>query len=125
MGAMRRAKLSEDQRLPFMVYIDECHAFITTSFATMLSEVRKYKVGLFLTHQYLEQMPEEVQSAVFGNCGSIICFRLGTVDAKVMAEGFYPTFKVDDFINLPKCSIYLKMLIGGVGSKPFSATIGL
>jgi len=123
MAAMRRARLSEEKRLPFMIYIDECHSFITTSFACMLSEVRKYKVGLFLTHQYLEQLPEDVRSAILGNCGSIICFRLGTADAKVMAEEFYPTFKVDDFINLPRFSIYLKLLIDGVGSTAFSAQI--
>jgi DNA helicase HerA-like ATPase len=87
----------------------------------MLSEVRKYKVGLFLTHQYLEQLPSEVQSAVLGNVGTIIAFRLGSADAKVMAEEFYPVFGVDDFINLPKFNIYLKLLIDGSASKPFSA----
>ncbi|HEY8784807.1 MAG TPA: hypothetical protein VIM16_24490, partial [Mucilaginibacter sp.] len=101
-AAMRRAKLAEQDRQPFFVYIDECHSFITTSFATMLSEVRKYKVGLYLTHQYLDQLPEEVRSGVLGNVGTIITFRLGTADAKVMAEEFYPVFTVDDFINLAK-----------------------
>jgi hypothetical protein len=103
-----------------MVFIDECHSFITTSFAVMLSEVRKYKVGLFLTHQYLDQLPEDVRSAIFGNIGTIMCFRLGTPDAKVMAEDFYPVFTVDDFINLPRFNIYLKLLIDGVGCRPFS-----
>ena len=121
--AMRRAKLAEKKRLPFMVYIDECHSFITTSFAGMLSEVRKYKVALFLTNQYLEQLPEEVRSSILGNMGTIICFRLGTKDAKVMAEEFYPVFKIDDFINLPRFHVYLKLLIEGVGSKAFSASI--
>jgi hypothetical protein len=119
--AMRRAKLAEQERKPFFVYIDECHSFITTSFATMLSEVRKYKVGLFLTHQYLEQLPDEVRSGVLGNVGTIICFRLGTQDAKVMAEEFYPVFSVDDFINLPRFNVYLKLLIDGMGGKAFSA----
>jgi len=124
-AAMRRANISEESRLPFMVFIDECHSFITTSFASMLSEVRKYKVGLFLTHQYLEQLPEYLQSAVLGNVGTIICFRLGTTDANVMAEEFYPTFTIDDFINIPRFNIYLKLLIDGVGSTGFSATISL
>jgi type IV secretory pathway TraG/TraD family ATPase VirD4 len=122
-AAMRRAKIAEEERKPFMVFIDECHSFITTSFASMLSEVRKYKVGLFLTHQYLDQLPAEVQSAILGNIGTIICFRLGTVDAKVMAEEFYPVFSVDDFIDLPKFNIYLKLLIDGVGTRGFSAKI--
>ncbi|SHN26109.1 type IV secretory system conjugative DNA transfer family protein [Mucilaginibacter sp. OK098] len=122
-AAMRRAMIAEEERKPFMVFIDECHSFITTSFATMLSEVRKYNVGLFLTHQYLEQLPEEVRNGILGNVGSIICFRLGTTDAKVMAEEFYPTFKVDDFINLPRFSVYLKLLIDGTGSMAFSAVL--
>ncbi|MGZ3814084.1 MAG: type IV secretory system conjugative DNA transfer family protein [Mucilaginibacter sp.] len=123
MAAMRRARLLEQDRKPFMVFIDECHSFITTSFTAMLSEVRKYKVGLFLTHQYLDQLPEEVRSAIIGNVGSIITFRLGTADAKVMAEEFYPVFKLDDFINLPRFNIYLKLLINGVGTRAFSAII--
>jgi len=122
-AAMRRAMIAEEERKPFMVFVDECHSFITTSFATMLSEVRKYKIGLFLTHQYLEQLPEDVRSGILGNVGTIICFRMGTTDAKIMAEEFYPAFKIDDFINLPRFSVYLKLLIDGVGSPPFSAII--
>ncbi len=91
-AAMRRAKFAEHNRKPFMVFIDECHSFITTSFATMLSEVRKYKVGLFLTHQYLDQLPEEVRSAILGNIGTIITFRLGTADAKIMGRGILSGF---------------------------------
>ncbi|WP_291122302.1 type IV secretory system conjugative DNA transfer family protein [Flavobacterium sp. UBA6046] len=121
LAAMRRASIVEHLRTPFYVYIDEAHSFLSTSFATMLSEVRKYGIGLFLTHQYLDQLPEEVRSAVLGNVGTIITFRLGTADAKVMAEEFYPVFTVDDFINLPKHCIYLKLLIDGSASKPFSA----
>ncbi len=122
MAAMRRAKLPEQERKPFMTYIDECHSFITTSFAAMLSEIRKYKIGLYLTHQYLEQLPEEVRGAILGNVGTILTFRLGTADAKVMAEEFYPVFTTDDFINLPIFHIYLKLLIKGTASRPFSAT---
>ena len=122
-AAMRRAMIPEEEREPFMIFVDECHSFITTSFASMLSEVRKYKIGLFLTHQYMEQLPEEVRSGIVGNVGTIICFRLGATDAKVMAEEFYPTFKVDDFINLPKLNIYLKLLIHGMSSRAFSANI--
>ncbi|WP_295794682.1 DUF87 domain-containing protein [Mucilaginibacter sp.] len=120
--AMRRAHLLHEERKPFYLYIDEAHSFLTTSFATMLSEVRKYKVGLFLTHQYLEQLSEEIRTAILGNVGTIICFRLGAADAKVMAEEFYPIFTIEDFINLPSHSIYLKLLIDGTTSVPFSAT---
>lgn len=121
-AAMRRAHLPEQDRKPFYVFLDEAHSFLSPSFATMLSEVRKYGIGLFLTHQYLEQLTEEIRSAILGNAGTIICFRLGAGDAKVMAEEFYPIFSVEDFINLPKHTIYLKLLIDGTASMPFSAT---
>jgi DNA helicase HerA-like ATPase len=120
-AALRRAHLPEHNRMPFYVYIDEAHSFLSTSFTTMLSEVRKYGIGLFLTHQYLEQLTEDVRSAVLGNVGTIICFRLGASDARAMAEEFYPVFSIEDFINLPKHSIYLKLLIDGTSSIPFSA----
>lgn len=120
-AAMRRAHTPLEDRNPFYLYIDEAHSFLTSSFATMLSEVRKYRIGLFLTHQYLEQLSEEVRTAILGNVGTMICFRLGAADAKVMAEEFYPVFAIDDFINLPKHSIYLKLLIDGTTSVPFSA----
>lgn len=121
MASMRRAAMAERERTPFYIFIDEAHSFISSSFATMLSEVRKYKVGLFLTHQYLEQLPEDMRKAVLGNVGTIICFRLGTSDAEVMAREFYPVFRQDDFVNLPKHCMYLRLLIDGAGSKPFSA----
>ena len=120
-AAMRRAKLPEAERNPCAVYIDECHAFITNSFASMLSEIRKYKISLFLANQFLDQLPDDVRSAIIGNVGTICCFRLGTADAKIMADEFYPVFTTDDFINLPRYCIYLKLLIDGMASRPFSA----
>ena len=122
MAALRRARISEQDRKPFYIFIDEAHSFVSGSFATMLSEVRKYKVGLFITHQYLEQLPEELQKALLGNVGTIISFRLATADAEVMSKEFYPVFKVDDFINLPRYHIYLRLLIDGTGSRSFSAS---
>lgn len=120
-AAMRRAYLPEHERTAFYVYIDEAHSFLSTSFATMLSEVRKYGIGLILTHQYLEQLTEEVRSSILGNVGTIICFRLGAADAKVMEEEFYPVFSQNDFISLPKYHIYVKLLIDGSVGKGFSA----
>jgi type IV secretory pathway TraG/TraD family ATPase VirD4 len=122
-ASMRRAHLPEHKRPPFYIFIDEAHSFISTSFTTMLSEVRKYKVGLLLTHQYMEQLPEDIQKAILGNVGTIICFRLGVEDARVMTQEFYPVFKQDDFVNLPRFCMYLRLLIDGAGSKPFSASL--
>jgi hypothetical protein len=122
-AAMRRANIDENSRLPFMVFVDECHSFITNSFAGMLSEVRKYKVGLFLTHQYLEQLPEDVRKGILGNVGTTICFRLSSADGKIMEQEFYPVFNQEDFNNLPLFSIYCKLLIDGTSCNPFSAYI--
>ncbi|MBY0377493.1 MAG: type IV secretion system DNA-binding domain-containing protein [Gammaproteobacteria bacterium] len=119
--AMRRASLEAHKRIPFYLYIDEAHSFLSSSFATMLSEVRKYGIGLFLTHQHLEQLENDVRDAILGNVGTIICFRLGLNDAKVMEKEFYPVFDFDDFINLPRYNIYIKLLINGANGRGFSA----
>ncbi len=119
--AMRRANISVSERTPFYLYIDEAHSFISSTFATMLSQIRKFGVGVFLTHQYLDQLEPETKSAILGNVGTIICFRLGLTDAKTMEKEFYPVFTYDDFATLPKYHIYLKLLIDGTESKGFSA----
>jgi type IV secretory pathway TraG/TraD family ATPase VirD4 len=119
--AMRRASLPTHERIPFYMYIDEAHSFLSSSFATMLSEVRKYGIGLFLTHQHLEQLESDVRDAIMGNVGTIICFRLGLNDAKVMEKEFYPVFDFEDFINLPRYKIYIKLLIDGETKRGFSA----
>lgn len=125
MAVMRRARISMQERQPLYLYIDEAHSFITPAFAQMLSECRKYKLGLFLAHQYIDQLTDNMRDAIVGNIGTIISFRLGAKDANYMSQEFYPVFKKDDFINLPQFHIYLKLLIGGVSSKGFSAIISL
>lgn len=119
--ALERAALPAEQRTPFYVYIDEMHSFVSLSFADILSEARKYGLSLFLSHQYLDQLQDEVREAIFGNVGSIISFRVGAEDAAYLAKEFYPTFSQSDFINLPPYHIYIKLMIDGVASKPFSA----
>ncbi len=124
MATMRRARLKEANRRPFYLFIDEAHTFLTPSFAQMLSECRKYKLGLFLTHQYLDQLSEDTKSAVIGNVGTIITFRLGASDARFFKNEFYPLIEIEDFINLPRYTFYIKLLIDGVASKGFSAISG-
>lgn len=124
LAAMHRANVSEHKRRPFYLYIDEMHSFITLSFADILSESRKYKLSLFLTHQYIEQLSEPVRNAIFGNVGTLITFRLGAEDASAIAKEFYPTFSEQDMVNLPAYNMYLKLMIDGTASQPFSA-IGL
>lgn len=87
----------------------------------MLAEARKFKLSLFLTHQYIEQLHEKIRSAIFGNVGTLISFRVGSTDAEYLSKEFYPNFSASDLISLPKYSMYLKIMIDGATSMPFSA----
>lgn len=121
LAAMHRSKQPENTRKPFFLFVDEAHSFISLSFADILSESRKYGLGLFLTHQYIEQLPEKIREAVFGNIGTLISFRVGAYDASYLAKEFYPEFAEEDIVNLPKYSMYIKLMIDGATSRPFSA----
>ena len=119
--ALHRAKQEEHLRSPFYLYIDECHSFITGSIADILAEARKYGLGLFLTHQYIDQLQDDIRSAIFGNVGTMIAFRVGATDATFLSKEFHPVFSEIDLINLPRYSMYLKLMIDGATSQPFSA----
>lgn len=121
-NALQQKGIAPEQRQQVYLYIDEVHSFMTDSFVDMLSESRKYGLCLFLTHQYTEQLKPTILQGILGNVGTIIAFRVGTTDAEILAKEFYPVFAVDDCINLPRYAIYLKLLIDGTTSKPFSAT---
>jgi DNA helicase HerA-like ATPase len=118
---LARAAVPFEERRPFFVYLDEFHTFSTAMLATMLSELRKYRVGLVLANQYLSQLTPEVRDAVLGNVGTLISFRLGAHDAVFMEREFAPVFTATDLLNLPNHHIYLKLMIDGQVSKPFSA----
>jgi hypothetical protein len=125
LAAMSRADANpaELKKLPnFYLYVDEFQSFANKSFADILSEARKYKLSLNITHQYIEQMAEEVRAAVFGNVGTMITFRVGSFDAEVLEKEFAPVFTMEDIVNLGFVQIYLKLMIDGVASQPFSAT---
>ncbi|MFA6494108.1 MAG: type IV secretion system DNA-binding domain-containing protein, partial [Candidatus Paceibacterota bacterium] len=124
LAAMSRADAtaSELKELPnFYFFVDEFQSFANESFADILSEARKYKLNLTIAHQYIEQMPEEVRAAVFGNVGTMITFRVGSYDADVLEKEFLPAFSAEDIVNLDKYQLYLRLMIDGVGSRPFSA----
>lgn len=123
LAAMERVDMLEKDRQDFYLYVDEFQNFATESFANILSEARKYRLALITAHQYIEQLEEEVAAAVFGNVGTIIAFRVGANDAQQLAKEFAPTFEEtgEDFINLAKFEVYLKLMIDGVASTPFSA----
>jgi energy-coupling factor transporter ATP-binding protein EcfA2 len=125
LAAMSRADASEQElaKLPnFYLYVDEFQSFANKSFADILSEARKYKLNLTIAHQYIEQMEEEVRDAVFGNVGTMVTFRVGAFDAEVLEKEFAPIFTAEDLVNLGFAQIYLKLMIDGVSSQPFSAT---
>lgn len=125
LAAASRADVSEEalNKLPdFYFYIDEFQSFANESFVDILSESRKYKLNLTIAHQYIEQMSEEVRAAVFGNVGTLLMFRVGAFDAEVLEKEFAPTFYAQDLVNLGFTQIYLKLMIDGVASTPFSAT---
>lgn len=118
---MERVDMPETERRDFYLYIDEFQNFATESFASILSEARKYRLALIMAHQYIEQLTEEVRAAVFGNVGTIMMFRVGSPDAAFLETEFMPRFTPEDLVNLSKYEIYLRLMIDGVASEPFSA----
>ncbi|MCW3120910.1 MAG: ATP-binding protein [Flavipsychrobacter sp.] len=121
LAALHRASKPQEARRPFYLYIDECHSFVTLAFANILAEARKYGLSLFLAHQYIEQMDERVRSAIFGNVGTMISFRVGATDAEYLTKEFYPVFSEDDFVHLPRYAMYIKLMIDGTASQAFSS----
>jgi len=121
LAAFSRASLLESERRPFYVYVDEFQTFTTLSVANMTAELRKYGIGLVLAHQYFHQLEPEVRHAVLGNAGTLISFRVGAEDAAYLEREFEPVFVAQDLIRLPNHRIYLKLMIDGTPSTPFSA----
>jgi hypothetical protein len=125
LAAMSRADASPEllKTLPnFYFYVDEFQSFANESFADILSEARKYKLNLTIAHQYVEQMSDEVKAAVFGNVGTMVVFRVGSTDAEIFEKEFAPYFVMEDIVSLGKQQIYLRLMVDGVGTQPFSAT---
>ncbi|MGD1083043.1 MAG: type IV secretion system DNA-binding domain-containing protein [Candidatus Sulfotelmatobacter sp.] len=116
-----RADVNPDRRRDFFVYVDEFQSFTTLALADMLSEMRKYRVGFTVAHQYLHQLEPDVRHAVLGNTGTIVSFRVGAEDAPHLAREFNDTFEAADLVQLSNHEIYLKLMIDGTPSMPFSA----
>ena len=125
LAAMSRADVPDRvlKTLPnFYLFVDEFQNFANASFADILSEARKYKLNLTIAHQYVEQVDEFVRPAVFGNVGTMIVFRVGATDAEFLEKEFVPQFEIEDLVNLGFAQIYLKLMIDGLTSSPFSGT---
>jgi len=121
LAAFSRAENATGIRRPFFVYLDEFQNFTTLMLANMMSELRKFGVGLVLAHQYMHQLEPDIRHAVLGNAATLIAFRVGAEDAPILAKEFQPIFEIEDFLNLPNHAIYLKLMIDGAPSRPFSA----
>jgi CxxC-x17-CxxC domain-containing protein len=126
LSAMERVRIPEDERKDFYMYVDEFQNFATDSFVNILSEARKYRLDLIIAHQYIGQLVTDtstaVRDAVFGNVGTMISFRVGASDAEALELEFTPEFLQTDLIRLDNYHIYLKLMIDGITSRPFSAT---
>jgi hypothetical protein len=122
LAAVARSDTPESARRDFAIVLDEFQTFTTLSVATMMAELRKYRVGMVLANQHLSQLDPAIRDAVFGNAGTIVSFRVGGADGAFLAREFAPTFVGEDFISLPLYHIYIRLLIDGEPSHPFSAT---
>jgi len=120
-AGMARARLPEKERKDFYLYVDEFHNIVTEAFENLLSEARKYGLCLTVAHQYMGQLLPKVRSAVLGNVGTIIVFRVGGEDAVILKPEMAPVFDVKDMINLGTQEFYIKMTIDGETYDPFSA----
>lgn len=126
LAAMERVRIPEEERKDFYLYVDEFQNFVTDAFAGILSEARKYRLCLCIAHQYIAQLetPESaaVRDAVFGNVGTMAIFRIGGADAEFIEQEFTPELEAQDFVNLPNYHVYLRLMVDGVTSRPFSAS---
>jgi hypothetical protein len=121
LAALSRAEVQESKRRDFYLYLDEFHSFTTLSLANMLSELRKYRVNMILAQQYLSQVDPQIRDAVLGNVGTMISFRIGPADAEILEKEFAPEVRALDLVGLPNYQVYLKLMIDGKVSRPFSA----
>ncbi len=121
LAALQRADQKPEDRKPFYLYVDECQSFISLAFSDILAESRKYKLSACLCCQSLSQLDPAIVDAIYSNAGTIISFAISAKDGERMAQEFYPEFTMHDFVSLPKYSYYIRLMIQGQTSRPFSA----
>jgi type IV secretory pathway TraG/TraD family ATPase VirD4 len=121
LAAFSRADSPAKARREFFVYVDEFQSFTTLALVNMLSELRKYRVGFAVAHQYMHQLESEIKHAILGNAGTLISFRVGAEDASILVQELHERFSNLDLLQLPNYQIYIKLMIDGTPSKPFSA----
>lgn len=119
-AAMGRADIPEDQREDFSLYVDEFQNFATESFATILSEARKYRLSLILANQFMTQLTDQIRESIIGNIGTVISGRIGITDAEILVKKFSPTFDAEDLTRLPNFQTIASVMINNVPSAAFS-----
>jgi hypothetical protein len=119
LAAMARADVPEEKRRDFFLYVDEFHSFVSDSFASILSEARKYRLCLTLSHQYVAQLRPAIADAVMGNVGSMVAFRVGHEDAEALEKAFGNTYAASHFTGLSNNEVYAKLLSHGQDIEPF------
>jgi type IV secretory pathway TraG/TraD family ATPase VirD4 len=117
---LARAESPEERRRDFFLYLDEFQTFATKNLTAMLSELRKYRVSLILANQYLDQLDPEIRHAILGNVGTLISFRVGPTDARILSQEFAPEFEASDLTSLPNHEIYVRLMVEGSMTRPFS-----
>jgi len=117
---LARAELPEERRRDFFLYLDEFQTFATKNLTAMLSELRKYRVSLVLANQYLDQLDPDIRHAILGNVGTLVSFRVGPTDARILSQEFAPEFSAADLTSLPNHEIYVRLMVEGTVTRPFS-----
>jgi len=120
MAALSRVDIPEEERKDFYLYMDEFQNFTTPSIATILAEARKYRLNLTIAHQFIAQLEDKIREAVFGNVGTMICFRVGAKDAEYLKTYFEPVFSVNDLVNIDNFQAVIKLLVKNYTSRPFN-----
>ena len=121
LAAFSRIDVPEAERRDFIIYLDEFQNYLSLSMANMVSELRKFRIGIVAAHQHLAQLEDDVRHAVLGNVGTMIAFRIGPEDARTVAREFEPQFEAPDLIDVPNYTIRIKLMIDGAPSRAFSA----
>src|SRR5579864_8082101 len=119
-AAMSRANVLEEERQDFALYVDEFQNFSTDSFATIMSEARKFRLNLIVANQFTTQLTDEIRDSVFGNMGTIVSFRVGQNDVEILSRYFQPLFDGDDLLRVPNGNTVVRTLVNGVPTQPFS-----
>lgn len=122
-AALSRADVPEDKRPDFYLYLDEFQNFTTDSIVTILSEARKYRLNLNLTHQFLQQLEEKIREAVLGNVGTIVCYRVGVEDTEILTKQFEPVFTEYDLVNMKRFTAVVRLLAEGTPQRSFSLNV--